>query len=88
MNQIHFVESLVTLCYKCNNGIICNTLFEDFVAKIAMDQILTSSFLVCIGKGQIISKHFFLAKDSSEKRTKTSRILVKTNSFVRFLGES
>ena len=38
-------------------------------------------------KGQIISKRFFLAKDSSKKRTKTRRILVKTNSFVRFLGE-
>ena len=40
-------------------------------------------------KGQIISKSFFfLAKDSSKKRTKTRRILVKTNSFVRFLEES
>ena len=39
-------------------------------------------------KGQIISKHFFLAKDSSKKRTKTRRILVKMNSFVRFLEES
>ena len=32
-------------------------------------------------KGQIISKRFFLAEDSR-------RILVKTNSFVRFLEES
>ena len=39
-------------------------------------------------KGQIISKRFFLAEDSPKKRTKTRRILVKTNSFVRFLGES
>ena len=39
-------------------------------------------------KGQIISKCFFLAEDSPKKRTKTSRILVKTNSFVCFLGES
>ena len=39
-------------------------------------------------KGQIISKRFFLAKDSSKKRRKTRRILVKTNSFVRFLEES
>ena len=39
-------------------------------------------------KGQIISKCFFLAEDSPKKRTKTRRILVKTNSFVRFLGES
>ena len=39
-------------------------------------------------KGQIISKRSFLTKDSPKKRTKTSRILVKTNSFVRFLGES
>ena len=39
-------------------------------------------------KGQIISKRFFLAEDSSKKRTKTRRILVKTNSFVRFLEES
>ena len=41
-----------------------------------------------MGKGQIISKRFFLTEDSSKKRTKTRRILVKTNSFVRFLGES
>ena len=39
-------------------------------------------------KGQIISKRFFLAKDSSKKRTKTRRTLVKMNSFVRFLEES
>ena len=31
---------------------------------------------------------FFLAEDSSTKRRKTRRILVKTNSFVRFLEES
>ena len=41
-----------------------------------------------IFKGQIISKRFFLAEDSPIKRTKTRRILVKTNSFVRFLGKS
>ena len=39
-------------------------------------------------KGQIISKRFFLAEDYSKKRTKTRCILVKTNSFVRFLEES
>ena len=39
-------------------------------------------------KGQIVSKRFFLAEDSSKKWTKTRRILVKTNSFVRFLEES
>ena len=39
-------------------------------------------------KGQIISKRFFLAEDSSKKQTKTRRILVKTNSFVRFSEES
>ena len=39
-------------------------------------------------KGQIISKRFFLAEDSFKKRTKTRRILVNTNSFVRFLEES
>ena len=39
--------------------------------------------------GQIISKRFFfLAEDSSKKRTKTRRMLVKTNSFIRFLKES
>ena len=39
-------------------------------------------------KGQKISKRFFfLAEDSSKKRTKTRRILVKTNSFIRFLEE-
>ena len=38
-------------------------------------------------KGQIISIRLFLAKDSSKKRPKTRRILVKTNSFVRFLEE-
>ena len=31
---------------------------------------------------------FFLAEDSSKKRTKTRRILVEMNSFVRFLEES
>ena len=38
-------------------------------------------------KGQIISKRFFLAEDSSKIRTKTRRRLVKMNSFVRFLEE-
>ena len=38
-------------------------------------------------KGQIISKRFFLAEDSSKKRTKTRRILVKMNLFVRFFEE-
>ena len=41
-----------------------------------------------ISKGQVISKRFFLAEDSPKKRTKTRRILLKMNSFVRFLGES
>ena len=39
-------------------------------------------------KGQIISKRFFLAEDSSKKRTKTRLILVKTNSFVRFFWKN
>ena len=46
---------------------------------------------VCVAvhaKGEIISKCFFLAEDSSKKQTKTRCILVKTNSFVRFLEES
>ena len=33
-------------------------------------------------------KRYFPAKDSSKKQTKTRRILVKTNSFARFLEES
>ena len=39
MNQIklHFVESLVILCYTFSNGIIHNISFEDFIANIAMD---------------------------------------------------
>ena len=40
-----------------------------------------------IGKGQLISKWFFGVIDFLQKRTKTIRILVKTNSFVRFLEE-
>ena len=46
------------------------------------------NFFHTIPKGQIISKRLFLVEDSSKKRTKTRRILVKTNSFVRFLEES
>ena len=38
-------------------------------------------------KGKLISKRFLGSSISSKKRTKTSRILVKTNSFVRFLEE-
>ena len=49
------------------------------------ERILNESFLT---KGQIISKRFFLAEDSSKKQTKTRRILVKMNSFIRFLEES
>ena len=41
-----------------------------------------------IFKGQIISKRLFLVEHSPKKRTKTRRILVKTNSFVRLLEES
>ena len=37
-------------------------------------------------KGRIISKHFFLAKDSSKKRTKTRRILVKNEFICSFFG--
>ena len=41
-----------------------------------------------IYKGQLISKRFFGGSSiSSKKRTKTHRILVKTNLFVRFLEE-
>ena len=36
-------------------------------------------------KGQLISKRFLGSSLSSKKQTKTRRILVKTNSFVRFL---
>ena len=43
-----------------------------------------AQFLFIMLKGQIISKRFFLVEDSSKKRTKTLRILVKTNSFVLF----
>ena len=39
-------------------------------------------------KGQLISKANCQAEDSPKKRTKTRRILVKTNSFVRFFEES
>ena len=35
--KLHFVESLVMLCYICSNGIIHNISFEDFIANIAMD---------------------------------------------------
>ena len=52
---------------------------------IGLPYVFTNYFFT---KGQIISKRFFLAEDSSEKRTKTRRILVKTNSFLRFLEES
>ena len=39
-------------------------------------------------KGQIISKYLYGVFNFFQKRTKTSRILVKTNSFIRFLEES
>ena len=39
-------------------------------------------------KGQLIWKQTNQAEDSPKKRTKTRRTVVKTNSFVRFLGES
>ena len=42
----------------------------------------------CVVKGQLISKANQQAGDSPKKRTKTHRTVVKTNSFVRFLGES
>ena len=38
-------------------------------------------------KGQVISKWFLGSSISSKKRTKTRRIVVKMNSFVRFLDE-
>ena len=37
--KFHFIKSLEILCYKFSNGIVCN-IFKDFIAKIAMDQIL------------------------------------------------
>ena len=49
---------------------------------------IVSSFPCHSHKGQLISKANCQAEDSSKKRTKTRRILVKTNSFVRFLEES
>ena len=41
----------------------------------------------CLFKGQLISKWLFGVFNSSKKPTKTRRIVVKTNSFVRFLEE-
>ena len=49
---------------------------------------LHCSLTTRFSKGQLISNRFFLAEDSPKKRTKTRLILVKTNSYVRFLGES
>ena len=49
---------------------------------------LTFTVFPHLCKGQLSSKRFFLADDSPKKQTKTRPILVKTNSFVRFLGES
>ena len=77
--------------------IVCYSLKTDmqlFVAQILSAAYALLMMAVVVGiikqvtKGQIISKRFFLAEDSSKKRTKTRRILVKTNSFVRFLEES
>ena len=48
------------------------------------------NILMSIGleaKGQVISKGFLVSSIPSKKRTKTCRIVVKTNSFVRFLEE-
>ena len=39
-------------------------------------------------QGQIILKGYFVSSISSKKWTKTRRLVVKTNSFVRFLEES
>ena len=52
--------------------------------------ILVTSFLVFFGHLKVRQSRnvFFLAEDSSKKQTKTRGILVKTNSFVRFLEES
>ena len=36
-SKLHFIESLVILCYICSNCIIHNISFEDFIANIAMD---------------------------------------------------
>ena len=40
-SKLHFIESLVIhiICYKCSNSIIRN-IFENFIDKIATDQIL------------------------------------------------
>ena len=55
--------------------------------NIWLQDISTPNFLTTV-KVRLSRNDFFLAEDSPKKRTKTRRILVKTNSFVRFLGES
>ena len=41
----------------------------------------------CFAKGQIISKGLFGIFESPKKRTNEFLVVVKMNSFVRFLGE-
>ena len=45
------------------------------------------ALIVSKTKGQLISKWFLGIVDFLQKRTKTSRLVVKSNSFVRFLEE-
>ena len=75
---------------KCNSGLVpvLYTVMEHRFFCLGHKGSKKKKNIKVLLKGQIISKGFFLAEHSSKKRTKTRRIPVKTNSFVRFLEES
>ena len=50
-------------------------------------EFLRPTFSLLKGKGQIISKGLLVSSNSPKKRTNEFVVVVKTNSFVRFLGE-
>ena len=74
-----YCDLLITV-HKCAETIQGRKLYEEI-------RYLGKSFF-SLTKGQLISKANQQAGDSPKKRTKTHRTVVKTNSFVRFLGES
>ena len=66
----------------------CSSDLKNFAFSIEFQKFFSiTRTIFSHSKGQIISKRFFLAKDSPKKRTKTRRILVKTNSFGRILEQ-
>ena len=74
-----------------NFGVLITFLWKHTPARAHLKWMLlnfvSQENIALVIKGQIISKGLFVILEFSQKRTNEFVVVVKTNSFVRFLGE-